>query len=362
MIRPNQKNLAPIAITFTASLLLLFARMYSYNLFHSLVELWCVVVAFGIFMVFWNSQKFLQDSYYLIIGVSYFFIGSLDLIHTLAYKGMGVLGTNDPNYATQLWIAARYMESISLLAAAFFMKRRFRVNWFLELYIVITAAILLSVFYKPVFSDCYIEGQGLTFFKKFSEFVISAILLTAAAALIRRRKHFDRMTYRLLLASMLLTVFSEISFTLYLGVTDIANMIGHFLKFISYVLIYEAFIKAGFLHPVDLLFQNLKREEQVKEELIHDLQDALHKVKTLSGLLPICANCKKIRDDNGYWQQVEVYIRDRSDAEFSHGICPDCMQKLYPDFWASRDSAVGAPVQIKPQSGGDTGEENGIEQ
>ena len=64
-----------------------------------------------------------------------------------------------------------------------------------------------------------------------------------------------------------------------------------------------------------------------------ELQAALAKVKILSGLLPICASCKKIRDDQGYWHQVEVYIRDHSEAEFSHGICPDCAQKLYPEFY-----------------------------
>jgi AmiR/NasT family two-component response regulator len=63
-----------------------------------------------------------------------------------------------------------------------------------------------------------------------------------------------------------------------------------------------------------------------------ELQEALAKVKTLSGLLPICASCKKIRDDQGYWHQVEVYIRDHSEADFSHGICPDCKKKLYPGY------------------------------
>ncbi len=64
-----------------------------------------------------------------------------------------------------------------------------------------------------------------------------------------------------------------------------------------------------------------------------ELEEALAKVKLLSGLLPICASCKKIRDDDGYWQQVEVYIKEHSEAEFSHGICPDCMQRLYPEFY-----------------------------
>jgi hypothetical protein len=62
------------------------------------------------------------------------------------------------------------------------------------------------------------------------------------------------------------------------------------------------------------------------------LEDALGNVKTLTGLLPICASCKKIRDDRGYWNQIEVYVRDHSEADFSHGLCPDCVRRLYPDF------------------------------
>lgn len=62
------------------------------------------------------------------------------------------------------------------------------------------------------------------------------------------------------------------------------------------------------------------------------LEEALDKVKLLSGFLPICCNCKKIRNDTGYWEQIEVYIRDHSEAEFSHGICPECMKKLYPEY------------------------------
>ncbi len=75
-----------------------------------------------------------------------------------------------------------------------------------------------------------------------------------------------------------------------------------------------------------------KRLFDEKESLITELQEALAKVRTLSGFLPICASCKKIRDDKGYWKQVEAYIGEHTDAEFSHGICPDCSKKLYPDF------------------------------
>ena len=75
-----------------------------------------------------------------------------------------------------------------------------------------------------------------------------------------------------------------------------------------------------------------KIAENEKEKLITELQEALDKVKLLSGFLPICASCKKIRDDQGYWKQIETYIHENSEAKFSHGICPDCAKELYPEF------------------------------
>jgi PAS domain S-box-containing protein len=75
-----------------------------------------------------------------------------------------------------------------------------------------------------------------------------------------------------------------------------------------------------------------KRQEAERERLIQQLQAAMAEVKTLSGLLPICAQCKKIRDDGGYWNQIEKFIGERSHAKFTHGICPDCMDHLYPDL------------------------------
>ncbi len=75
-----------------------------------------------------------------------------------------------------------------------------------------------------------------------------------------------------------------------------------------------------------------KDAEMQKELVIAELRQAMHKVKLLSGMFPICANCKKIRDDKGYWNQIEAYIHDHSEAEFSHSICPDCMKTLYPEF------------------------------
>lgn len=76
-----------------------------------------------------------------------------------------------------------------------------------------------------------------------------------------------------------------------------------------------------------------RQAEEERERLILELRQALSEIKTLSGLLPICASCKKIRDDNGYWEQVESYVGKHSDAQFSHSICPECIKKLYPEYY-----------------------------
>lgn len=82
-----------------------------------------------------------------------------------------------------------------------------------------------------------------------------------------------------------------------------------------------------------------KAAEQERERLVSELREALAQVKTLSGFLPICASCKNIRDDTGYWQQIESYLSEHSDVEFTHGICPDCVAKLYPEFATRQENA-----------------------
>ncbi len=87
-----------------------------------------------------------------------------------------------------------------------------------------------------------------------------------------------------------------------------------------------------------LLLQAWLRERRRR---IQELRQALEEVKTLSGLLPICANCKKIRDDHGYWNRIEAYIQARSEAQFTHGICPDCAREIYPELYAVKENGEG---------------------
>ncbi|MFC1867506.1 MASE3 domain-containing protein [Thermodesulfobacteriota bacterium] len=309
---------------------LYFTNLYSYLLFHSLSEIFSVIVACAIFMVAWNSRRFLDNNYLMFLGMAYLFIGGLDLLHTLSYKGMGVFQGYGADLPTQLWIGARYVESISLLIAPLFLNRKVEIRYVATCYSIITVLLLISIF-GDIFPECFIEDEGLTLFKKISEYLIALILIGSIILLFKNRKEFDERIFQFLVMSIILTVCGELAFTFYINVYGFSNLVGHYFKIASFYLIYKAIIETGLVKPYSLLFRNLKKSEEAFRDERNKLKDALEQVKMLSGLLPICAHCKKIRDDKGYWKQIESYIHDHSEAEFSHGICPDCMRKYYSD-------------------------------
>lgn len=95
----------------------------------------------------------------------------------------------------------------------------------------------------------------------------------------------------------------------------------------------------------------LKTAQEAQKKLIGELRDAMAKIRTLSGMLPICSSCKKIRDDKGYWKRLEAYIYEHTDAQLSHGLCPDCVKKLYPSYASkemTKDRPQPAPPKRKP--------------
>ena len=318
----------------------------NYLLFHSLVEIFSIVVAFSLFMLAWNSRRYIENQYILFIGIGYLFIGILDLLHTLSYKGMNIFTEYD-FYANELWIGARYMESITLLLAVYFLHTGRMVKPYREFtaYTVVTGLLVASIFYWKIFPECFIEGVGLTPFKKISEYIICSILLLNIYLLKLNREKFELGVYWLIFWSLICTIISELAFTFYLSNYGISNIVGHYFKLISFVLIYRAIIQTGMVKPYQLIFRDLKKVneylqdeintrimyEQEREKLIERLRKAFDEIKTLKGILPLCSFCKKIRNDDGEWEQVDMYIYKHSQADISHSICPQCMQEHYPE-------------------------------
>jgi len=249
--------------------------LYSYLLFHSLAEIFSIVIACGIFMIVWNSRRFLDNNYLLFIGIAYLFVGAVDLIHTLAYKGMGVFQGYETNLATQLWIATRYIQSLSLFIAPLFFRRKLKINLVFLGYTAVTSLLFISIFYWDIFPICFVEGVGLTPFKKISEYIISSILLASIIPLLKNRREFDRDVLQLLVCSIILTIISESAFTFYINAYGLSNLIGHFFEILAFYFIYKAIIQTGLTKPYDLLFRNLKRSEVLFREEKNRIQSYL---------------------------------------------------------------------------------------
>jgi hypothetical protein len=315
------------------------SNFINYLFFHTIAELFSVIIACTIFVVALNTRQISDNNYLLFLGITYLFVGMIDLMHTLSYKGMNIFSGYGPNLPTQLWIGARYMESISLAIAPIFFTHRLRFSFTFIVYLVIIILLLMSMFVWSIFPDCFIEGSGLTAFKKCSEYIICLILATAAFNLYQKRTHLNKSVFNLIILSLLLTIISEILFTFYISVYGISNLVGHLFKIISFFLIYQAVIVVTLATPYKSLFRELAESEKAKNQIIAELKEAMNHVKLLKGFLPICASCKQIRDDKGYWNQIEEYISQHSEAKFTHGICPKCAKKLYPDLYLNKNDS-----------------------
>ena len=245
---------------------------YNFLLFHSFAEGYSIVIACCIFMIAWNSRAFLENNYIMFLGIAYLFTGLLDFIHMLGYSGMGVFADNGGGLATSLWIAARYLESVSLIAAPFFINRKVNGNYIFALFLALFSLIITSVFYLKIFPDCYIDGVGLTLFKKVSEYFICCILAGAAYHLYFHRASFEKSVYLLILCAILMSVIAELFFTFYIGLRDLSNFLGHMFKIVSYYLIYKAIIDTGLKNPYQLMFSQLAEKEKRYRDIFENIQ------------------------------------------------------------------------------------------
>jgi signal transduction histidine kinase len=238
---------------------------YNYLLFHIVVEFFGIFIALTISFITINCLASIENQYLRLIGISYSFVGVLDLLHTLSFKGMPIFADYD-YYAPQFWIAARYLESLSMLAGFGLLKTRIRINPILiaAIYIAVTVWLIATILYYKTFPACFIAGKGLTPFKIVSEYIICALFAGSIVLLYLRRTYFDPRVYHQILAALVLMILMELCFTAYVSDTmsDTINEIGHLLKICAYYLIYKAIAVTALRDPVNLLFRELTASEK----------------------------------------------------------------------------------------------------
>lgn len=244
--------------------LLIALSFHNYLLFHTLVEFFSILISLGIAAIAMHTSRISYKNDHLLnfLGFVYFFVAIFDLMHTMAYQGMGVFPGDTSNLATQLWIIPRYFEAMALLLSAALWSKSLTTPKLLIPIAGMAISLFIMVF-TGYFPDCFIPGVGLTVFKIVSEYIIVLILLVAIAYLIKNGKRLDRDLYQYLLLACLATIFAEISFTFYSSVYGLANMIGHLWKLLSYYFIYTVIIRKKLLDPYDTikdLYQNMERK------------------------------------------------------------------------------------------------------
>lgn len=269
----------------------------SYMLFHTVIELSCIVVAFAVFIVTWNSRKMIDNNYLSLAGIAYLFIGSLDLMHTLGFKGMNMFpGTH--YYANQFWIATRFMEAFTMILGFWFLRKKAKLNFDITIlvYGTFTLLIALSIIYWQVFPRCYIDGVGQTPFKIYTEYLIILMFAFSIYNLYKVRSRFQKTIFQMLAASLVLSICSEFCFTLYVSNHSISNEVGHYFKLASYFMLYKAVVETGFSNPAGIIFKSLKDDEEKyrlqdasKDKffaiIAHDLKNPFTALMTFSELI-----------------------------------------------------------------------------
>jgi signal transduction histidine kinase len=250
------------------------ASVSGYILFHSVAEIFAIAISGAVFTLAWNSRRFSNQYYLLFAGIALLATSAINVLHTLSYDGLGVFPSRGANLPTQLWLARRYLESAAFLIAPLFLVRKFKPTLVLIAFAVVTTGLVVSIF-TGVFPAAYVQGVGLTRFKVNSEYLISALFVAAAVWLYRERARLDAGTASKLIAALLISAGAEILFTLYVGVYDLPNRLGHFLTIIAYFLIYRAIVASGVIRPYKLLSEanaSLSEREAALSETAARLQ------------------------------------------------------------------------------------------
>ncbi|NCA98920.1 MAG: GGDEF domain-containing protein [Clostridia bacterium] len=263
-------NTYKILFALAAAIGLYLISLANYLLFHSLAELFSVMIGATMFVITWYAREYTKEHFDFLAfaSVAYLFVALLDVLHTLAYQGMAVFPGND-FFANQLWVAARYLESLSILAGLLLLRKPRKFNLFrvFLFYAGLTLAISLAIFVVKIFPVCYVAGQGQTAFKIISEFIVIGIFLTDIYLLSRSGDYFDAIVIRNLNLSLMTAVATELCFTLYLSNYDWFNLVGHYLKIVSFYFLSRAVIYTSIQKPYATIFRSLTEKEAALEQV-----------------------------------------------------------------------------------------------
>jgi len=241
-----------LVVPIIVALILFGFSQYSYLLFHTLSELFTVSIGTLMFAVAWSVYPYNRNNFLMFIASGYFWIAIIDLFHALSSKGMAIFPVYESASSIELWLSARYMESITLFIAPLFILRPVKRSTVFLSYMLATT-VLGSMVVFDIFPHVFNEGVGLTPFKIYSEYAIILILAGAILHIIYQRRNITQFVFQLMVASIVLTIIAELAFTFYVSVYGLSNLVGHIFKVFSFWILFIAIIRTTLTEPYETL-------------------------------------------------------------------------------------------------------------
>jgi PAS domain S-box-containing protein len=311
---------------------------YNYLLFHSLVEISAVVVACGIFMLFWNARRFLNNGFFLFIGIACFVGGMFDLMHVLTFNGMSVFVGIAGEDSIELKTAGRWIVAFSFLLAPLFLHRRINLAGTLLVYGAILATVVYLVF-GNVLPDYYVAGVGMTGLEHFSRGLSCLAFLAAGILLSVRRRDLDPQVFRLVLASLFTSALSELASAASADYYGLTKVVAHLSEFVSLYLMYKAFIVVGLTKPYDLLVRDLKLREDAMRKSTERLR--LHVEQSMLAVIEWDVDFRAAAWNRAA-ESIFGYTAEEAVGQHATFLVPAHVKSAIDQVWASLSTRQSA--------------------
>ncbi|MCI5131777.1 MAG: GAF domain-containing protein [Candidatus Electrothrix sp. EH2] len=274
-------SFSPACLVLFATLVgLSWINVYSHLLFQVLAELFSIILIASIFLFTWNTRRFQKNHYFLFLGIAYLFIGSVDFVHSLIYKeDIDIFqGITENSSAVQLWIAARYIESISLLLAFFFLQKKLN-----EYLLILTYLSLVALLFHSVFSQsfpiefCSVDEQRETALLRNSEYLICSLFLLSSFIFYTKRKEFSRRSLVFLQTAVLMTFLLELTavFSSTPCSQPLNTTFGVLGRICSLYCLAKTAFQESLMKPYNILLKKVRSHEEELEDKVRERTAAL---------------------------------------------------------------------------------------
>lgn len=251
--KARKKFIIPIVSVLGAPVFYVLSQ-YNYTLFHLTIELFSVIVCIMIFLLAFISQKYASDNLMQRFGYGLFVVAILIVLHTVTFKGVNAIAGYDENISIQFWIALNYIQSISLLTSIIMVNIKTN-KWGLSILYFLIGVLCIYLCFARLYPDCYIEGKGLTPFKRVSEYIIMFIYIICLVLLYVKKIEKNLQTYTI---AVIMFIVAGFTFTLYSDTYGIENFLGHYIRFVGLTVLFFSVVVTNIQKLYETIFSDLK--------------------------------------------------------------------------------------------------------